>query len=206
MDGSHQLRHHLLSNTVTENASHNVTQLLLAWQRGEAAALDELMAVVYDELRRLAAGRLKHERADHTLQPTALVNEVYLQLVDQRQVNWQNRAHFFGAVAEIMRRLLVDHARRHLAEKRGAGAIKVSLAEVALVADAAPDVDVILLDQALDELAALDPPLARLVELRYFGGLSVEETAEVLSLSPATIKRHWQTAKSWLHRRMTEGL
>ncbi len=191
---------------MAEIVSRNVTALLLAWQRGEASALDELMVVVYDELRRLAAGRLRQERADHTLQPTALVHEVYLQLVDQRQVNWQNRAHFFGAVAEIMRRLLVDHARRHLAEKRGAGAVKVSLAEVALVADAAPDVDVILLDQALDELAALDPPLARLVELRYFGGLSVEETAEVLSLSPATIKRHWQTAKSWLHRRMTEAL
>ena len=190
---------------MAENASHNVTQLLLAWQNGEAAALDELMAVVYDELRRLAAGRLKHERADHTLQPTALVNEVYLQLVDQRQVNWQNRAHFFGAVAEIMRRLLVDHARRHLAEKRGAGAVKVSLAEVAVVADTEPDLDVILLDQALTELAALDPPLARLVELRYFGGLSVEETAEVLALSPATIKRHWQTARTWLRRRMTKG-
>ena len=190
---------------MAENASHNVTQLLLAWQHGEAAALDELMAVVYDELRRLAAGRLKHERADHTLQPTALVNEVYLQLVDQRQVNWQNRAHFFGAVAEIMRRLLVDHARRHLAEKRGAGAVKVSLTEVAVVADNGPDVDVILLDQALIELAALDPPLARLVELRYFGGLSIEETAEALALSPATIKRHWQTAKSWLKRRITEG-
>ncbi len=190
---------------MAENASHNVTQLLLAWQHGEAAALDELMTVVYDELRRLAAGRLRQERADHTLQPTALVNEVYLQLVDQRQVNWQNRAHFFGAVAEIMRRLLVDHARRHLAEKRGAGALKVSLTNVAVVPDTEPDIDVILLDQALTELASLDPPLARLVELRYFGGLSVEETAEVLSLSPATIKRHWQTAKSWLHQRMTAG-
>ena len=190
---------------MAENASHNVTQLLLAWQHGEAAALDELMAVVYDELRRLAAGRLKQERADHTLQPTALVNEVYLQLVDQRQVSWQNRAHFFGAVAEIMRRLLVDHARRHLAEKRGAGAVKVSLSAVAVVTGNEPDLDVILLDQALTELAALDPPLARLVELRYFGGLSIEETAEFLALSPATVKRHWQTAKSWLKRRITEG-
>jgi RNA polymerase sigma factor (TIGR02999 family) len=188
-----------------EHASHNVTQLLLAWQRGDAAALNELMAVVYDELRRLAAGRLRHERADHTLQPTALVNEVYLRLVDQQQVNWQNRAHFFGAVTEIMRRLLVSHARRHLADKRGAGAVKVSLAEVAALPEAAPDVDVILLDQALTELAQLDPPLARLVELRYFGGLSIEETAEVLKLSPATVKRHWLTAKSWLRRRITEG-
>jgi RNA polymerase sigma factor (TIGR02999 family) len=191
---------------MAEHAPHNVTQLLLAWQNGEAAALDELMAVVYDELRRLAAGRLRHERADHTLQPTALVNEVYLRLVDQQQVSWQNRAHFFGAVTEIMRRLLVSHARRHLADKRGAGAVKVSLAEVAALPEAAPDVDVILLDQALTELAQLDPPLARLVELRYFGGLSIEETAAVLNLSPATVKRHWLTAKSWLKQRLTEGV
>ncbi|MBI1762589.1 MAG: sigma-70 family RNA polymerase sigma factor [Acidobacteria bacterium] len=196
---------HTGKNILVEHAPQNVTQLLLAWQHGEAAALDELMAVVYDELRHLAAGRLKRERADHTLQPTALVNEVYLQLVDQRQVNWQNRAHFFGAVAEIMRRLLVDHARRHLADKRGAGAVRVSLADVAAVTDTEPDIDVILLDQALTELAARDPPLARLVELRYFGGLSIEETAEFLSFSPATVKRHWQTAKSWLRRRITEG-
>lgn len=184
---------------------HNVTRLLLAWRNGEATALDELMAVVYDELRRLAAGHLNRERPDHTLQPTALVNEVYLQLIDQRQVNWQNRAHFFGAVAEIMRRVLVSHARKHRARKRGGGAFKVSLGDLAVVSDTAPDVDVILLDQALTELAAMDPPLARLVELRYFGGLSVEETAEVLALSPATIKRQWQTARTWLRRRLTQG-
>lgn len=183
----------------------NVTQLLLAWREGDPAALAELMPLVYGELRQLAAGHLNRERPNHTLQPTALVNEVYLQLIDQRQVNWQNRAHFFGATAEIMRRLLVDHARKHQAEKRGGGAIKVSLADVAVVLESEPDVDVILLDQALDELASLDPPLARLVELRYFGGLSVEDTAEFLNLSPATVKRHWQTAKSWLHRRLTKG-
>jgi len=190
---------------VAVDSIHNVTRLLLAWRNGEATALDELMAVVYDELRRLAAGHLNRERPDHTLQPTALVNEVYLQLIDQRQVNWQNRAHFFGAVAEIMRRVLVSHARKHRARKRGGGAFKVSLGDLAVVSDTAPDVDVILLDQALTELAAMDPPLARLVELRYFGGLSVEETAEVLALSPATIKRQWQTARTWLRRRLTQG-
>ncbi|HMX27957.1 MAG TPA: sigma-70 family RNA polymerase sigma factor [Blastocatellia bacterium] len=186
--------------------SPNITQVLLAWRNGDSAALAELMPMVYDEMRRLAAGHLNRERPNHTLQPTALVNEVYLQLVDQRQVNWQSRAHFFGAVAEIMRRLLVDHARKHQAEKRGGGAFKVSLGDLAVVLEGENDLEVILLDQALDELAALDPPLARLVELRYFGGLSVEETAEVLAASPATVKRHWQTARAWLRQRMTGGM
>lgn len=186
-------------------SSHDVVRLLLDWRDGDQAALSKLMPLVYDELRRLAAGKLRRERPNHTLQPTALVHEVYVQLIGQRRVSWQSRAHFFGAAAELMRRILVDHARRKQAGKRGAGAVNVSLSQAAAVPDRESDVDVILLDRALTELAALDPPLARLVEVRYFGGLSVAETAEVLALSPATVKRHWQTARTWLRRRMTEG-
>jgi len=190
---------------MTMRSSHDVTRLLLDWQSGDQAALDQLMPLIYDELRRLAAGHLRHERPDHTLQPTALVNEAYLQLIEQRRMNWQGRAHFFGAAAELMRRILVDYARAHNAAKRGGGAFKVSLRDVAAVIEQ-QDVEVMLLDQALTELAALDPAQARLVELRYFGGLSVEETAEAMKLSPATVKRHWNSAKAWLHRRLTKGV
>jgi RNA polymerase sigma factor (TIGR02999 family) len=187
-----------------EPAPKNITRLLLRWREGDETALDELMPVVYDELRRLAAGHLRRERQDHTLQPTALVNEVFLQLVDQRQVNWRNRAHFFGATAEVMRRILVSHARARNAAKRGGSDYKVSLTQAAGVA-AEQDVEVIALDEALTDLAAFDPQLCRLVELRYFGGLSIEETAEVMQLSPATVKRHWSAARAWLHRRITGG-
>jgi RNA polymerase sigma factor (TIGR02999 family) len=187
-----------------KNVPANVTRLLLRWSDGEEAALGELMPVVYDELRRMAIGHLRRERQNHTLQATALVNEVYLELIDQRQVNWRNRAHFFGAAAELMRRILVDHARAHNAAKRGGSAYKVSIGQAANVA-AGKDLEVLALDEALTELAALDPQLCRLVELRYFGGLSIEETAEVIGLSPATIKRHWSSARAWLHRRITKG-
>jgi RNA polymerase sigma factor (TIGR02999 family) len=189
---------------MTMRSSHEVTRLLLDWRDGDKAALDALMPLVFDELRRLAAGQLRHERPDHTLQPTALVNEAYLQLVEQRQMNWQTRAHFFGAAAGLMRRILVDHARAHKAAKRGGDAIKVSLSDVTALIEQ-QSLEVLLLDQALTELEVLDPPLAQLVELRYFAELSIEETAAVLKLSPATVKRHWNSAKVWLHRRLTQG-
>jgi RNA polymerase sigma factor (TIGR02999 family) len=182
--------------------SKDITQLLLSWRNGDQAALAELMPVVYDELKRLALGHLRNERPNHTLQATALVHEVYLQLVDQRQVSWQNRAHFFGAAAELMRRILVDHARARRAAKRGGSAYRVSLS-AALDAPAQPALDVVALDEALNRLAALDPLQSRLVELRFFGGLSIEATAEVLGISPATVKRHWQTAKAWLYRELS---
>ncbi len=190
---------------MNNSSTQDVTQLLQAWCAGDRAALDQLMPVVYHELRRLAEGQLRRERPGHSLQPTALVNEVYLQLIGQRQMDWRNRAHFFGAAAELMRRILVDHARAHNAAKRGGGAYKVSLGDVAAVIEQ-QGVEVIALDQALCELAQLDPQQARLVELRYFGGLSVEETAEALGLSPATVKRHWQSARAWLHQRLTQGI
>ncbi|MCI0486875.1 MAG: sigma-70 family RNA polymerase sigma factor [Blastocatellia bacterium] len=181
-----------------------VSQLLRDWRGGNKAALDSLMPIVYDELRRLASGFLRRERSDHTLQTTALVHEAYIHLVDQDQTDWQNRTHFFGAAAQLMRRILVDHARAHRAAKRGGGALKVTLNEVA-VDPTGQDIDVIALDEALNELAALDSQQSRLVELRYFSGLSIEETAEVMGISPATVKRQWNSARAWLHRRMTVG-
>ena len=180
----------------------DVARLLRDWRDGDASALDRLMPLVYDELRRLAARQMRRERVNHTLQPTALVNEAYVQLLGQRRASWENRAHFFGAAAAVMRRLLVDHARRKRADKRGGGALNVSLRDAAGAADRGSEVDMVALDEALSELAALDPPLARLVEMRYFGGLSVEEAAGVLGCSPATVKRHWKTARIWLRRRL----
>jgi RNA polymerase sigma factor (TIGR02999 family) len=183
-------------------SSNNVTQLLLDWSNGDKAALDHLIEAVYGELRRLAVRYLSHERSDHTLQPTALVHEAYLQLVDQKRVNWQNRAHFFGAAARLMRRILVDHARSHQAAKRGGG-YRITLSDAVAVAQP-PDFDLIALDDALDELSSFDQQQSRVVELRYFGGLSIEETAAVLQVSPATVKRDWTTAKAWLRRRITK--
>jgi RNA polymerase sigma-70 factor, ECF subfamily len=156
------------------------------------------MPVIYGELRRLAASYLRRERRDHTLQPTALVNEAFLKLVDQRDVRWENRAHFFGIAAQMMRRILVDHARAHGASKRGAGERPLSLEEASIAAPT-PDVNVIALDEALTRLATLDPQQSRVVELRFFGGLTVEETAEVLHISPATVGREWKVAKAWLY-------
>jgi RNA polymerase sigma factor (TIGR02999 family) len=182
--------------------SHEVTHLLIDWNQGKQEALERLMPLVYDELRRIAGRYLRKERQDHTLQTTALVHEAYIRLIDQNQANWQNRAQFFGVAAQMMRRILVDHARGHQADKRGGGAAKLSLDEAIEIADQQA-VDLIALDDALTQLAKLDEQQCRVVELRFFGGLTVEEVAEVMSLSPATIKREWSMAKAWLHRELT---
>jgi len=184
-------------------SQQGITQLLVDWKSGNQAALDELLPLVYDELRRLAASYLGRERSDHTLQPTALVHEAYLRLIDQRQVNWQNRAQFFGIAAQMMRRILVNHARDRNTAKRG-NQHKVSLDE-AVSFFQLPDVELVALDDALTRLAAIDEEQSRLVELRFFGGLTIEETAEVLSTSPATVKREWSLAKAWLHREINRG-
>ena len=176
-----------------------VTKLLVDWSNGDQQALEHLTPLVYGELRRLASRYLRKERADHTLQSTALVHEAYLCLIDQKNVRWQNRAHFFGVAAQMIRRILVDHARGKHAAKRGAAAPKLSLDEAIAVPERR-DFDLVALDDALNGLAKIDPQQARIVELRFFTGLTVEETAEVLSISPATVKRDWVTAKAWLFR------
>src|SRR6267378_6382640 len=180
----------------------DVTALLGDWSRGNRTALNQLLPLVYAELRRIASRQLRNERADHTLQPTALVHEVYMRLVDQRQVDLQNRAHFFGVSAQVMRRILVDHARRHGASKRGEGVRCVSIDEAKDVAAASNEMPVLALDQALDRLEKVDASLAKIVELRAFGGLTIEEAAHVLSVSPSTAKRDWRTAKAWLNREL----
>ena len=181
----------------------DVTGLLLAWGRGDQSAADRLVPVVYDELRRQAERAMRREGGEHTLQATALVHESYLRLVDQRRVEWRNRAHFFAIASTVMRRVLVDHARARLAAKRGGGAAPVSHAGVAAgTPDGTDEADLIALHEALEKLAALDPDQARLVELRYFGGLTIEETAEALSVSPATVKREWALARAWLRREL----
>ena len=184
----------------------DVTALLGDWSRGNRTALDQLLPLVYAELRRVAARQLRNERADHTLQPTALIHEVYIRLVDQRQVDWQNRAHFFGVSAQVMRRILVDHARRHGASKRGEGVRCVSIDEAKDVAAASNDIPIVALDYALDRLEKVDSALAKIVELRAFGGLTIEEAAHVLSVSPSTVKRDWRTAKAWLNRELGSGV
>ena len=176
----------------------DVTRALVEWSQGNQAALTSLMPRVYDELRQLARRSLRRERPDHTLQTTALVHEVYLRLVDQRQVNWHHRTQFFGIAAHMMRRILVDHARRHVAVKRGRGATRVPLEAVDQFTPAL-DVDLVALDEALERLAAFDPRQSRVVELRFFGALTVDETAELLNLSPATIKNDWRMARAWLY-------
>ena len=181
-----------------------VTQLLLDWSDGDARARAEVLPLVYDELRRLAALYLLRERHDHTLQPTALVHEAYLRLVDQRQVNWRNRAQFVGLAAVMMRRILVNYARDRAAGKRGGDLQKVPLSD----ADAPgrpQDVDVIVLHDALDQLSAIDPRKSRIVELKFFGGLTTNEIAEVLQLSPATIERDWSFARAWLYDAISGG-
>jgi RNA polymerase sigma factor (TIGR02999 family) len=181
----------------------DVTALLGDWSRGDRTALNQLLPLVYAELRRVAARQLRSERADHTLQPTALVHEVFIRLVDQRQVDWQNRAHFFGVAATVMRRVLVDHARRHCASKRGEGQRTVAIDEAKDVAASTPnEMPILALDHALDRLEQLDAELAKIVELRAFGGLTIEEAAHVLSVSASTAKRDWRTAKAWLTREL----
>ena len=178
----------------------DVTRLLLAWSEGEQTAGAALMDAVYDELRRVARGYLVRERREHSLPATALVHEAYLKLVDQKRVRWQNRAHFFAIAAQQMRRVLVDHARAHRTAKRGGGAT-IPLADID-VAGGQFDLDVLDLETALDKLAALDPRQSRLVELRFFGGLTVEETAAVLGVAPITVKRDWALARAWLYREL----
>jgi RNA polymerase sigma factor (TIGR02999 family) len=178
-----------------------VTDLLIQWSEGDAEALERLMPLVFEELRHLARFHFQRETDGHTLQPTALVNEVYMRLVDQRRVQWDNRRQFFAFAATLMRRILVDHAKGRRAVKRGGDVRKVPLDEALGVSDA-PDVDLVALDEALSRLAAIDPRQARIVELRHFAGLGNEEIAEVLDISPTTVKREWKTARLWLYQTM----
>lgn len=186
---------------MTPPTREDVTQLLRAWSDGHQEALEKLMPLVYDELRRLARHYMRRERPGHILQTSALVNEAYLRLIDASQVSWQNRAHFFAISAELMRRILVDFARAQQSQKRGAGVPAVSLDEQLDVSE--QRLDLAALDDALKALAALDPRKSRIVELRFFGGLSVEETADVLKVSPETVKRDWKLAKVWLLRELS---
>jgi RNA polymerase sigma-70 factor, ECF subfamily len=182
-------------------APREFTQLLVNWRNGDKAALDQMTPLLYDELRRLARHFLAAERPDHTLQPTALVHEAYLRLVDQHAVDWQNRAHFLGVAAGMMRRILINHARGNQAAKREGFANAIAL-EDALGVFTNPEVDLLELNRALQQLAEIDPQQGRVVELRYFGGLTIEETAEAMGISPATVKREWGTAKLWLLRKI----
>jgi RNA polymerase sigma factor (TIGR02999 family) len=182
-------------------SQHQITLLLEQWGGGDPQALEKLTPLVYAELHRLASRYLRRERPGHTLQSTALVNEAYLRLAGQNDVRWQNRAHFFGIAAQLIRRILVDYARTRLAEKRGSSAPKLSLDEVPEAA-VGRDLDLVALDDALEDLAKIDARQSRVVELRFFAGLSVEETAEVMHMSPATVKREWTSAKAWLFRQI----
>jgi RNA polymerase sigma factor (TIGR02999 family) len=187
-------------NMMTSSSSpEEVTELLVAWGDGNQAALEKLMPLVYEELRRLAHNYMRREHPGHTLQTTALVNEAYFRLVDQKRMRWQNRAHFFAISAQLMRRILIDHARSHHYAKRGGGAHMVSLDEGAVVAQGQA-ADLIALDDALRSLAAIDERKSSIVELRFFGGLNIEETAEALKISPRTVMREWSMAKAWLYR------
>ena len=183
--------------------SQDVTLLLSALTRGDDGAASKLIPVVYDELRRLAGSYMRRERVDHTLQATALVHEAYLKLVEQRSVNWQSRAHFVGVAAQLMRRILIEHARGHLRQKRGGEQKKVSLDEAFVFSKQQAD-ELLAVDDSLNRLAKIDPRQARGVEMRFFGGLSVEEAAEVLGVSPKTIKRDWSVAKAWLYADLKE--
>lgn len=186
------------------SAPREVTDLLLDWGEGDEEALGQLVPLVYAELHRLANCHLGRERPHNSLQTTALVHEAYLRLIDQRNARWRNRAHFFSISARLMRRILVDHARARRSAKRGGGALRVSLGEGESVSDQRA-AEVMSLDAALDSLAEMDPRKGRVVELRFFGGLSVKETAEVLGISPNTVIRDWSTAKAWLHREISTG-
>ena len=181
---------------------HEITQLLAEWSNGNQTALDKLYPLVYDELHKMANRYMKRERKDHTLQTTALINEAYVRMVDQKNVHWENRAHFFAISAQIMRRILIDHARRHHYAKRGGGALKVSLDETAIVAGN-PASDMLLLDEALNRLAEMDPRRGQVVELRYFGGLNNEEIAGVLKISENTVTRDWNMARAWLYQELS---
>lgn len=186
-----------------ETSTGEVTRLLQDCSDGNRDALDKLLPLVYNELRRLAHSYLSHERPDHTLQTTALVHEAYLKLIDQRSVNWQNRAQFFAISAQAMRRILLDNARRHTAAKRGSGGQKISLDEIATLSGDSANDSLIALDLALQKLETIDEAQSKIVELRYFGGLTIEETAEVLKISPSSIQREWTVARAWLYKTMT---
>jgi RNA polymerase sigma factor (TIGR02999 family) len=188
----------MLQEFAMEDRRSEITQLLRQWSDGRQEALDRLLPEIYAELRKLASSYLRRERSDHTLQATALVHEAFLRLIDQRSVKWQSRAHFFGIAAQMMRRILVDHARAHDTDKRGSGEARLSLDEALIVAPST-DVDLLALDEALARLAAIDAQQSRVVELRFFGGLTIAETAEVLRVSPATVGREWTLAKAWLY-------
>lgn len=182
---------------------HEVTQLLIEWSSGEKAALDKLFPLVYSSLRQIARRHLNREREEHTLQPTALVHEAYLKLIDQDSVKWENRAHFFAIAAQAMRRILLDYARRRIADKRGSGATKISIDDIpedSLLTDES----LVALDEALRDLAEIDEEQSQIVELRYFGGLTVEETAEALGISPRTVHREWAMARAWLLRELAK--
>lgn len=183
---------------------NEVTQLLLSWNQGDREALDRLIPLVEAELRRLARRFMRRERGDHTLQTSALINEAYVKLVDQQNVQWQDRAHFFAVSAQIMRHILIDHARKHQYAKRGGGAEKVPLDEIAQLSDQRA-AELIAMDDALRDLAMADPRKSQIVELRFFGGLSIEEAAEVLEISPATVTREWRMARAWLHHAMSSN-
>jgi RNA polymerase sigma-70 factor (ECF subfamily) len=191
----------------SELGTNDISKLLRAWSDGDQSALNGLTPIVYEELRRLAHHYMERERPGHTLQTTALVNEAYMRLVDYKRMQWQDRAHFFAVAAQVMRRILVDHARSHNI-KRGAGVQHVALDDVAVVSGdrtGDPGVDLVALDDALNALARLDPRKVQIIEMRFFGGLSVEETAEVLKVSPATVRRDWSIAKFWLYRELGGG-
>jgi RNA polymerase sigma factor (TIGR02999 family) len=181
----------------------DVTSMLIQWSEGDPDALNRLVPVIYDELHRIAERYFRRERADNTLQPTALVNEVYIRLVNQSAVDWQNRAQFFGIAATTMRRILVERARARNAAKRGKGNYKLDLTDVGDVPDGSNQLDLVSIDLALTELASFDPQQCQIVECKFFGGLSIEETAEVIGVSPATVKREWALAKAWLFRELS---
>ena len=189
---------------MTTPAPEEMSQLLRDWSNGDQAALDKVMPVVYQELHRLAHHYMRKERVGHTLQTTALVNEAYMRLANYKKMRWQSRAHFFGVAAQVMRRILVENARSKNFAKRGGGAEKISLDETAVVS-AGRSAEVIAVDDALTELESWDPRKGRIVELRFFGGLSIEETAEVLKVSPTTVQREWRSAKAWLYKAISEG-
>ena len=189
---------------MNNSSPHDVTAILLSWSDGDREAPAKLMPLVYDELRRLARDYLRRERPDHTLQPTALVNEAYLRIVDQTRVSWQNRAQFFGLAAQLMRHILVDHARTRMAAKRGGNMHKLSLDEAWMTIEERAT-ELVRLDEALKALAQIDERKSQVVEMRFFGGLSVEETASALGVSDKTVMRDWRIAKLWLHRELSES-
>lgn len=187
----------------SETNSHEVTQLLISWSDGDKSALDKLMPLIYRSLQKIAHLHLNRERSSHTLQTTALVHEAYMKMIDQNSVHWKNRSHFFAIASQAMRRILIDYARRQIAEKRGGEGEKISLDDID-VASINPDQNLLALDEALNELEKIDPEQTRIIELRYFGGLTVDETAEVLQISPRTVAREWAMARAWLYRNLTD--